>query len=185
MRGRVLICRSLAACRSRMCCLSFTWLPNGGWLGVALGFQSVAYRLPTKWLWGGFEMALGGFALGFVPTGPSVCPPRTFQQITSLESGTHALPWPFWLGPGQQRGGQLLVKAEKVLHPLALAGEGLGAVAQIHRPIQLRMGFDQRRRHRERVIQIRQRRRLRGADLRCVGERLLCQPGLAGIPRSA
>jgi hypothetical protein len=29
---------------------------------VALELQSVAYRLPTKWLWGGFKMALGGFA---------------------------------------------------------------------------------------------------------------------------
>ena len=78
---------------------------------------------------------------------------------------------------GQEGGGQLLVKAEKVLHPLPLAGEGLGAVAQIHRPVQFRMGFDQCRRHRERVIQVRQRRRLRGADLRSAGERLLWRRG--------
>ena len=71
------------------------------------------------------------------------------------------------------RGGQLLVKAEKALHPLPRAGEGLGAVAQIHRPVQFRVGFDQRRRHGERVIQIRQQRCLRGADLRSVGERRL------------
>jgi hypothetical protein len=35
------------------------------------------------------------------------------------------------------------------------------------------VGFDQRRRHGERVIQIRQQRCLRGADLRSVGERRL------------
>jgi hypothetical protein len=29
---------------------------------MALGSQVVAYRLPTKRLWGGFEMALGSFA---------------------------------------------------------------------------------------------------------------------------
>jgi len=50
------------------------------------------------------------------------------------------------------RGGQLLVKAEKALHPLPRAGEGLRAVAQNHRPVQFRMGFDQCRRHGERVI---------------------------------
>ena len=51
------------------------------------------------------------------------------QYITYLESGAYTLSWPFGHGGGQQRGGQLLVKAKKVLHPLALAGEGLGAVA--------------------------------------------------------
>src|SRR5664279_3388319 len=115
--------------------------------------------MALRWLW----MALPGC--------PFRLPARHSPQwATSLESGTYALSWPFWLRRGQQRGRQLFVEAEKVFHALALAGEGLGAVTQIHGPIQFRMGFDQRGRHRERVIQIRQRRRLRGADLRCVGE---------------
>src|ERR1017187_7981607 len=133
--------------------------------------------MPSICLLYGFAVASGGFALGFVPTGPSVCPPRTFRQITSLESVTYALTWPIWLSRRQQRRRQLLVKAEKVLHPLPLAGEGLGAVAQIHRPLQFRVGFDQRRGHRERVIQIRQRRRLRGAGLLTSGERQLWRYG--------
>ena len=31
---------------------------------MALGSQVVAYRLPTKWLWSDFKMALGGFPPG-------------------------------------------------------------------------------------------------------------------------
>ena len=88
---------------------------------------------------------------GHWPSGLSTHPlPPTLQpgkEIMSFISGTYALPWPFGLGGGQERGGQLLVKAEKVFHALPLAGEGLGAVAQVHRPVQVRMGFDQRRRH--------------------------------------
>jgi hypothetical protein len=34
---------------------AFCIFPN-----VALGSQSVAYRLPTKWLWGGLWVAWGG-----------------------------------------------------------------------------------------------------------------------------
>jgi hypothetical protein len=55
---------------------------------------------------------------------PSGCSPGAFQKIISLESSTYALPWPFGLGGGQERGGQLLVEAEEVVHALALAGEG-------------------------------------------------------------
>jgi hypothetical protein len=115
--------------------------------------------------------------VGFPGRSSSGCLRGALQYITDFESGTYALPWPFGLGGRQRRGGQLLVKAKKVFHALALASEGLRAVAQIHRPVQFRMGFDQRRGHRERVIQIRQRRRLRGADLRFAGERLLRRRG--------
>src|ERR1035441_1873968 len=111
---------------------------------------------------------------GWTPPGGS---PGTHQKITNLESATYALPWPFRRGGGQQWSRQLLVEAEKVFHALALAGERLGTVAGIHRPVQFRMSSDQRRRHRERVIQTRQRRRLRGADLRSAGERLLWRRG--------
>ena len=38
---------------------------------MALGSQSVAYRLPTKWRWGGFEMALGGLSDVFLVAGQS------------------------------------------------------------------------------------------------------------------
>ena len=67
---------------------------------------------------------------------------------TNLESSTYAFPWPFGLGGRQQRSRLLFLKAEKIPHPMTLAGEGLGAVAQIHRLVQFGMGFDQRRRHR-------------------------------------
>jgi len=40
-------------------------------------------------------MALGGFAQAVVPTDHFVRSPRGFQNVTILESGTYALPWPF------------------------------------------------------------------------------------------
>jgi hypothetical protein len=101
--------------------------------------------------------------MALVSRTPSGCSPGTVQKITNLESATYALPWPLGRGGRQQRSRQLLVQTEQVLHALALAGEGLGAVAQIHRPAQFRMGFDPRRRHRERVIQVCERRAPRGA----------------------
>jgi hypothetical protein len=113
-------------------------------------------------------MALGWLEMALACRTPSGCSSGTLQNITSLESAPYALPWPLGRGGGQQRSRQLLVKAEKVLHPLPLAREGLGAVAQIRRPVQFRMSLDQRRRHRKRVIQIRQRRRLHGAR-NCAG----------------
>src|ERR1035437_1802172 len=108
---------------------------------------STSERVPSGWL----PDSLGG-AWGWL--GTTLPGDNSFgrlrgalQYITDLESGAYALSWPFGLGGRQQRDGQLLVKAEKVLHALALAGERLGAVAQVHRPVQFRMGFDQRRRH--------------------------------------
>ena len=78
-------------------------------------------------------------------------PTKQFAALHKSESGTYTFPWPLGGGGGQERSRQLLVEAEKVFHPLPLAREGLGAVAQIHRPVQFRKGFNQRRRHQERV----------------------------------
>jgi hypothetical protein len=56
-------------------------------MGVALGSQSVAYRLPTKWLWGGFEMTLGGLSDVFLvagqsgPDGAPVSDPAQFDRL--------------------------------------------------------------------------------------------------------
>ena len=47
-------------------------------MGVALGSQSVAYRLPTKWLWGGFEMALGSQV--YAESMPSLCLVYAFKM---------------------------------------------------------------------------------------------------------
>ena len=69
-----------------------------------------------------------------------------------------AAPCAFRFGSGEEGGGELLVEGEKVLDALALAGEGLRAITQVHRPVQVGMGFDQGRRHRKRVIQVCQRR---------------------------
>jgi len=124
--------------------------------------------MPSICLVYGLAVASRGFARVSLPVARQALSAVGNQfGIRHLRASVTVLAW-----SRQQRGGQLLVQAEKVLHPLPLAGEGLEAVAQIHRPVQFRMGFDQRRRHRERVIQIRQRRRLRGADLRFAGERL-------------
>ena len=54
------------------------------------------------------------------------------QQVIQLELAASALPWPLGLGGGQEWGRQWLVEAESVLHPLPLAGEGLGVVAHMH-----------------------------------------------------
>src|SRR5207253_2296859 len=53
----------------------------------------------------------------------------------------------FGFGGGEEGGGELLVEGEQVLDALALAGEGLRAITQVHRPVQVGMGFDQGRRH--------------------------------------
>ena len=44
------------------------------------------------------------------------------------------------LGDRQERGGELLAEAEEVLDPFAVSAEGLGAVAALDGPVQLRVG---------------------------------------------
>ena len=61
------------------------------------------------------------------------------------------------LGDGDQRGGELLVEGEEVFHAVPVAGERLGPVTAVHRTVQLLMRLEQRRGHRQRVIQIGQR----------------------------
>ena len=86
----------------------------------------------------------------------------------------------------QKRGGQLLVEGEEVFDTLALAREGLGAMAKVRRLVQFHMGFDRRGRPRQRAIQIRQRpaRKLRPHVRRFLRGRIdgfsLFRPGACG-----
>ena len=59
---------------------------------------------------------------------------------------------------GDKRGGELFVEGEEVFATVPVAGERLGPVTAVHRPVQLLMCLEQRRGHRQRVIQICQRR---------------------------
>jgi hypothetical protein len=45
-------------------------------------------------------------------------------MITHFKSGAYAFRWPFALGGGQERGGQLIVKAEKVRESLKAKTKG-------------------------------------------------------------
>ena len=49
---------------------------------------------------------------------------RQVAMITHLKSGAYAFRWPFALGGGQERGGQLIVKAEKVRESLKAKTKG-------------------------------------------------------------
>ena len=65
------------------------------------------------------------------------------------------MPAGFGLGRGgQERGGELFVKAEQILHPLAVGLEGFGAVTFLHRAIQLGVSLDEFGRHGERVVKV-------------------------------
>ena len=57
------------------------WETHEGGFEVALGSQSVAYRLPTKCLWGGYEMALGGFAQALAPISTFYFLLSTFARV--------------------------------------------------------------------------------------------------------
>ena len=54
----------------------------------------------------------------------------------------------------RQQAGELLVALEQKLHALRVAGERGLAVAGIHGAVEGLMGFDQRGRHRERVVEV-------------------------------
>jgi len=73
--------------------------------------------------------------------------------------GTRAEPASFLplRGLGDERGGELLVEGEEVFHALAVGAEGLLAVAAVHRAVELLVGLRQLRRHRDRIVEIRQR----------------------------
>ena len=61
-------------------------------------------------------------------------------------------------GGGDERGGELFVEGEEVFHPVPVAGERLWPVTAVHRPVQVLVRLEPRRGHRQRVIQIGQRR---------------------------
>lgn len=62
------------------------------------------------------------------------------------------------LRPPGQRGRELFVQPKEMLKPPPLIRERLGAITPIHRPVEVAMRFRQVCRHRQRIIQIRQRR---------------------------
>lgn len=55
---------------------------------------------------------------------------------------------PAFLGGGDERCGEFLVKGEEVFDALALVLERLRAVAEVNRSVEVGVGFDQRWRHR-------------------------------------
>jgi hypothetical protein len=56
-----------------------------------------------------------------------------------------------------ERGGELFIQREQVLDPFAVILKGLGTVAQVNCPVQLRVRLDQGGRHRQRVVKVGQR----------------------------
>ena len=77
-----------------------------------------------------------------------------------------------FLGGGHERRGEFLVEREEVFDALAVVLERLRAVAEVNGVVEVGMGFDQRGRHRQRVVEIGHRR---------AGEFLACvQHGLRG-----
>ena len=52
-------------------------------------------------------------------------------------------PLPRRFGGGDERGGELLVEGEAVFHPAPVAGEELGPVTAVHRPVQLLVRLEQ------------------------------------------
>ncbi|OFV93515.1 MAG: hypothetical protein A3F68_06270 [Acidobacteria bacterium RIFCSPLOWO2_12_FULL_54_10] len=63
-----------------------------------------------------------------------------------------------FFGGGEQGGGEFLVEGKEVLDALAVVVEGLRAVATVHGAVEGGVGFDQRGRHRQRVVKVGQRR---------------------------
>jgi hypothetical protein len=59
---------------------------------------------------------------------------------------------------GNQRRGEFLVKSEEIFHALAVAFKWLRAIAEVNGAIQLRVGFNENRRHGERIVEIGQGR---------------------------
>ena len=89
--------------------------------------------------------------------------------MRALSAGLASL----WILLRWQQAGELLVALEQEFHALRVAGEGGFAVAGVHGAVERLMGFDQRGRHRERVVEVGQRalRKLRAG----------IQHGLRGI----
>ena len=56
----------------------------------------------------------------------------------------------------RERGGELFVEGEEVFDALAVGGEGVLAVAAVHGAVERLVGFGEARRHRHRIIQVRQ-----------------------------
>ncbi len=63
-----------------------------------------------------------------------------------------------FLGRGNERGGEFFVEGEEVFDALAVVLEGLRAVAEVNGAVEVGVGFDQRGRHRQRVVKVGQRR---------------------------
>ena len=63
-------------------------------------------------------------------------------------------PLPRRLGGGEERGGERFVEGKVVFHPVPVAGERLGPVTAVHGAVQLLVGLEQRRGHRQRVVEI-------------------------------
>jgi hypothetical protein len=70
----------------------------------------------------------------------------------------HPPPFAGRLGGGDERCAELLAEGEDVFDAVPVAGERLGPVTAAHRAVQLLMRLEQRRGHRQRIIQILQRR---------------------------
>jgi len=64
---------------------------------------------------------------------------------------------PFLWG-GDERRGELLVEHEEVFDALAVVVERLRAVAEVNGEVEAGVGFDQRGRHCQRIVQVGQRR---------------------------
>lgn len=63
----------------------------------------------------------------------------------------------FRFGGSDEGGGQLFVKDEEEFHPLAFAGERVGAITLVHGAIQFLVRFLERGRRGERIVEIGER----------------------------
>jgi len=59
-----------------------------------------------------------------------------------------------WILLRWQQAGELLVAFKQEFHPLCVVGEGGFAVAGVYGAVEGLMGFDQRGRHGERVVEV-------------------------------
>ena len=79
---------------------------------------------------------------------------------------------PCFLARREKRGSEFFVEGEEVLDALAVAFKGLRAVRTVNGAVEVGMGFDQRRRHRQRVVKVSERRV--GGFFARVQDRLRC-----------
>ena len=57
-------------------------------------------------------------------------------------------------GDGEERGGEFFVEREEVFDALAVVVEGLRAIAEVDGAVEFGVGFDERGRHGQRIVEV-------------------------------